>query len=185
MCQYALLLCHMIRIYIFLSLLIPYNYGLKDECLGLDLCTGIAKILISNITDINAINHVDKQHERIIEECRRYFKCENDRSENFFTNHAIEPRSLSYSSIFNIVRKKAIRKPKDWYKSPYCQKCERKRSKCTTYYIFTYGICTGAYLISGSFTSYGCNLITLPRTVDCVLNTFLNCYLKDCGLIGF
>ena len=27
MCQYASLLCHMIRIYIFLSLLIPYNYG--------------------------------------------------------------------------------------------------------------------------------------------------------------
>jgi hypothetical protein len=53
------------------------------------------------------------------------------------------------------------------------------------FYIMTYGVCGGAYLAGGNLASTACNVITLPRSVDCFLNTFLNCYMKDCGLIGF
>ena len=77
-----------------------------------------------------------------------------------------------------------FRKPPNSTKRRECQKCEKKRSSCTTYYIVTYGICGGAYLAGGRLLSTGCNLLTIPRTVDCMLNTYYNCYLKHCGLVG-
>jgi hypothetical protein len=52
------------------------------------------------------------------------------------------------------------------------------------YYIFTYGLCGGAYLLGGSIGSAGCNVLTIPRVVDCAMNTYFNCYLTHCGLVG-
>ncbi len=53
------------------------------------------------------------------------------------------------------------------------------------YYILTYGLCGAGAWLGGTLVSVACNVVTLPRTVDCVLNTWFNCFQKNCGLIGF
>lgn len=159
------------RIAILINLVISASYGMTEECIERGVCTSIAKSIEPMVDP---------------KDCQTQFKCGNSSNvDNHWDRHG-EARALSISSIKRIIQTKSIRRPKDWYKSKYCHKCERKRSKCFNYYAFTYVLCGGAYLISGrGFTSSACNIITIPRTVDCVLNTLLNCYLKDCGLIGF
>lgn len=158
--------------------ILPYGLGFNEECVGLDVCIVTAKLFNSSISDQNAI----------IRACQNYFNCETDKIDDFteisMGSSRLKPRSISSKTMLQIIKTKAIRKPKSSYNDPKCFKCERKRSKCTTYYIYTYGICGGAYLFGGSIPSWGCNIITIPRTVDCMLNTFFNCYLKNCGLIG-
>lgn len=176
MCDVKNFNCHdvVIKSLIFLSLL-PFGLGINEECLGLEMCKQAALLIGGN----NASIH----------ECQNFFNCETDSTDDstktYFNQTSVaEPRSITASTMWKIVKTKAIRKPKSSYNHPRCRKCERKRSKCTTYYIYTYGLCTAAWLISGRIGSWGCNLITLPRTVDCTLNTIFNCYLKNCGLIG-
>ncbi len=65
-----------------------------------------------------------------------------------------------------------------------CRKCEAKRSSCALYYIGTYGVCGAAWAVAGSVGSAACNVATLPRTIDCTLNTWQTCYLRDCGMFN-
>jgi hypothetical protein len=66
-----------------------------------------------------------------------------------------------------------------------CQKCEDKRTLCFNYYMGTYGLCGGAWLVAGAIGSATCNVVTIPRTIDCTINVWFNCYKKDCGFVGF
>ena len=91
---------------------------LTEECIGKEVCTSIARS-IEPLVDPK--------------DCQTHFKCdisyENSNIDNNWERHG-EARALSTSSIKRIIQTKSIRRPKDWYKSKYCQKCERKRSKC-------------------------------------------------------
>ena len=108
---------------------------MTEECIGKEVCTSIARS-IEPLVDPK--------------DCQTHFKCdisyENSNIDNHWERHG-EARALSTSSIKRIIQTKSIRRPKDWYKSKYCQKCERKRSKCfyvriylelLPYYLFTF-----------------------------------------------
>lgn len=142
--------------------------------------------------------------------CRTLYKC-SEKSDHLFANEVVASvlgrqsqnrvtRSIKGGLLFG----RPFRRPKDTSYRKECQKCESKRSKCFAvswikrwlshlhkklcsifqYYVGTYGLCGGAWLIGGSLGSTLCNLVTIPRTVDCMLNTYSNCYLRHCGLVG-
>lgn len=120
--------------------------------------------------------------------CEAMFKCESNSEvdtikTNIYDNITIsrQPRSPNTRGL---LFGRPVRKPKDSYKRRECRKCERKRAGCTRFYLFTYGVCGGAYIAGGSVLSTACNIITLPRTIDCTLNTLLNCFMRNCGLVG-
>jgi len=122
--------------------------------------------------------------------CHTLYNCHHRK---FITGETVEDvldhivdleRKRKKRSTRGLLFGRPFRKPPNSKRRPECQKCEKKRSSCTNFYIATYGICGGAYLVGGNTLSTGCNLLTIPRTVDCMLNTYFNCYLKHCGLVG-
>ena len=88
---------------------------MTEECIGREVCTSIAKSIEPMVDP---------------KDCQTHFKCdENSNIDNHWERHG-EARALSINSIKRIIQTKSIRRPKDWYRSKYCNKCERKRSKC-------------------------------------------------------
>ena len=88
---------------------------MTEECIERGVCTSIAKSIEPMVDP---------------KDCQTQFKCGNSSNvDNHWDRHG-EARALSISSIKRIIQTKSIRRPKDWYKSKYCQKCQRKRSKC-------------------------------------------------------
>lgn len=76
-------------------------------------------------------------------------------------------------------------RPEDYKERAICDKCEDKRSDCFYYYMGTYGLCGGAWAVAGAIGTAACNVITVPRTIDCTINAWFNCHQKDCGFVGF
>jgi hypothetical protein len=161
---------------------------LTDDCTGFLVCS-----LVSQLGGQNAQkggNSLLADRELGNELCKAHFKCNATQKEVISllwqsaeagnSGHQRTPRGVRPR-----ITGRPFRKPPNSEKRAVCRKCEAKRSSCTSFYIMTYGVCGGAYLAGGNLASTACNVITLPRSVDCFLNTFLNCYMKDCGLIGF
>jgi len=91
--------------------------------------------------------------------CEAMFKCESNSEvdtikTNIYDNITIsrQPRSPNTRGL---LFGRPVRKPKDSYKRRECRKCERKRAGCTRFYLFTYGVCGGAY-IAGPHDSDNC-----------------------------
>lgn len=76
-------------------------------------------------------------------------------------------------------------RPEDYKERAICEKCEDKRSDCFYYYMGTYGLCGGAWAVGGAIGTAACNVITVPRTIDCTINAWFNCHQKNCGFVGF
>lgn len=76
-----------------------------------------------------------------------------------------------------------IRKPDEAEYREVCQICKTKQSLCTSFTIGTYGICGVAWLAAGPVGRWTCNIVSAPRALDCLYNTWENCFLQDCGVI--
>eukprot|EP00095_Tigriopus_kingsejongensis_P012022 maker-scaffold1195_size56104-snap-gene-0.14 protein:Tk12022 transcript:maker-scaffold1195_size56104-snap-gene-0.14-mRNA-1 annotation:"hypothetical protein" len=87
-------------------------------------------------------------------------------------------------SIFRELFRHPIKTPKDAHLSYECQACELKRSSCTSYTIGTYGICGAAWLVGGSVGRITCNVATAPRSLDCLYNTWENCFCLHSRIIS-
>ncbi|XP_059093072.1 uncharacterized protein LOC131888276 isoform X2 [Tigriopus californicus] len=64
-----------------------------------------------------------------------------------------------------------------------CEVCRAKQSLCTSFSIGTYGICGAAWLVAGPVGRWTCNIVSAPRGLDCLYNTWENCFLRDCGVV--
>ena len=90
---------------------------MTEECIGREVCTSIAKSIEPMVDP---------------KDCQTHFKCdENSNIDNHWERHG-EARALSINSIKRIIQTKSIRRPKDWYRSKYCNKCiqNKWRGKC-------------------------------------------------------
>ena len=47
----------------------------------------------------------------------------------------------------------------------------------------TYALCGAASFVAPTVGSIACNAVTMPRTLDCVMNS-LHCHRQGCGLVG-
>jgi len=142
-------------------------------------CSKQCETLAAKVASVSAINMIDQYPQAALEEkiCSLFCDLNSIRKLAAVSNRV---RRSTRGMIFG----RPFRRPKDYQSSKACRKCEAKRSSCFKYYLWTYGICGAAYALGGSIASTGCNVVTLPRTVDCTLNTLLNCYMKRCGLVG-
>ncbi len=50
--------------------------------------------------------------------------------------------------------------------------------------IGSYAVCGVASFMAGFAGSAVCNVATTPRSIECYLNTYQNCYRQDCGMVN-
>ena len=129
---------------------------MTEECIERGVCTSIAKSIEPMVDP---------------KDCQTQFKCGNSSNvDNHWDRHG-EARALSISSIKRIIQTKSIRRPKDWYKSKYCHKCERKRSKCfnvstlPSYYLYYYPYCKNINKIFGNSALHKFSTTKISRSI--------------------
>ena len=129
---------------------------MTEECIERGVCTSIAKSIEPMVDP---------------KDCQTQFKCGNSSNvDNHWDRHG-EARALSISSIKRIIQTKSIRSPKDWYKSKYCHKCERKRSKCfnvstlPSYYLYYYPYCKNINKIFGNSALHKFSTTKISRSI--------------------
>ncbi|CAB4055263.1 unnamed protein product [Lepeophtheirus salmonis] len=91
-----------------------------------------------------------------------------------------QKRGLGF--IIRDLRQHPLKVPQDPHNVERCQEsCEAKRSACFLYSIGTYGACFVASKLAGTIGSIACSVITLPRSIDCTLHSYFNCFRRNCG----
>ena len=145
-------------------------------------------------SNLNTTHTCTMSSEKLLQTFGEIYR-QNEVETDFEDEHGLEKREArtvkgGRKGLMGMLRRikllgRPFLRPENAKERAVCVRCEKKRTDCFNFNMGTYGLCGGAWLVAGIIGTATCNIITMPRTIDCTVNAWFNCHQKDCGFVGF